>query len=62
MKPYVVKKAIEGDILGFTEGDKNYSSSPLSWLVSMQDDSEVLFVSKKDWQELWNILLKFTEQ
>ena len=46
LKPFVVKKAIEGDILGFVEGDGNYSASPLSWLVSMQPDTEVVFISK----------------
>ena len=35
MKPYIVKKAIEGDIIGWAEGDSSYSSSPLSWLIAM---------------------------
>ena len=35
LKPYIVKKAIEGDILGWAEGDEAYSSSPLSWIVVM---------------------------
>ena len=55
LKPYVVKKAIEGDIIGWAEGDNSNSSSPLSWLVSMQENSEIVFFSYKDWQVLWNI-------
>ena len=35
LKPYLVKKAIEGDVIGFAEGDGNQSGSPLTWLVSM---------------------------
>ena len=35
LKPYIVKKAVEGDIIGFKEGDDNYTSSPLSWLVCL---------------------------
>jgi hypothetical protein len=35
MKPYIVKKATEGDIIGFAEGDANNSASPLTWHVSM---------------------------
>ena len=35
LKPYIVKKAIEGDIIGWSEGDCAYSGSPLSWLVAM---------------------------
>ena len=35
MKPYIVKKATEGDIIGFAEGDGNNSASPLTWFVSM---------------------------
>ena len=49
LKPFVVKKAIEGDIIGFVEGDGNSSASPLSWLVSMQPETEVAFFSKEDW-------------
>lgn len=35
LKPFIVKKAIEGDILGWADGDEAYSSSPLSWIVVM---------------------------
>lgn len=35
LKPFVVKKAIEGDIIGWAEGDRADSSSPLSWIVVM---------------------------
>ena len=35
LKPYIVKKATEGEIIGFAEGDGNYSASPLTWYNSM---------------------------
>lgn len=35
LKPYYIKKAIEGDVLGFAEGDYNTSSNPLTWLIPM---------------------------
>lgn len=44
LKPIIVKKAIEGDIMGFAEGDNNLSGSPLTWLVSMQDQTEIVFI------------------
>ena len=37
LRPYIVKKAIEGDIIGFADGDNCASSSPLAWLISMQN-------------------------
>ena len=37
LKPFIVKKAIEGDVMGFAEGDDNMTGSPLTWLVSMQN-------------------------
>ena len=32
LKPFIVKKAIEGDVIGWAEGDCSYSSSPLTWI------------------------------
>ena len=55
LKPFIVKKAIEGDILGFTEGDDNMSTSPLTWMVSMQEETEMIFISKEDWELLWGL-------
>ena len=52
LKPVLVRKALEGDILGFTEGDGGISSCPLSWLVSMQSDTEVIFFEKKDFENM----------
>ena len=62
LKPYVVKKAVEGDILGWADGDCQYSSSPLSWLTVMQDNTEVIFIAKSDWDKLWGLQKSFTEQ
>ena len=62
LKPYVVKKAIEGDIIGWGKGDKRYSSSALSWIVSMQDNTEVIFFTKSDWNKIWGLQKSFTEQ
>ena len=55
LKPYVVKKAIEGDIIGWAEGDGAYSSSPLSFVYVMQDNTEVIFIAKSDWNQLWGL-------
>lgn len=49
MKPYIVKKAIEGDVIGWVDGDASNSSSPLSWLTSMQDNTEVVFINNHEW-------------
>ena len=62
LKPYIVKKALEGDILGWADGDEKYSSSPLSWIFVMQDNTEVIFIEKNDWDKLWAIQKSFTEQ
>ena len=55
MKPYVVKKAVEGDVIGFSEGDGNETGNPLCWLVSMQEQTEVVWIPKERWEELWNL-------
>ena len=49
LKPFVVKKAIEGDVIGWADGDCSYSSSPLTWIRAIQDDTEVIFISRSDW-------------
>ena len=46
LRPQVLKKAIEGDVLGFHEGDEGQTASPLSWIMSKQDDTEVIFLPK----------------
>lgn len=55
LNPYIVKKAIEGDIIGWADGDENYSSSPLSWIVALQGNTEIIFIDDNDWLKLWNI-------
>ena len=35
MRPIIIKKAIEGDIIGFAEGDERQSTSPMTWKVAM---------------------------
>ena len=55
LKPYIVKKAVEGDILGWADGDCSYSSSPLSWIYVMQDNTEVIFIGKSDFEKLWGL-------
>ena len=51
LKPFVIHKATEGDILGFDD----MSMSPLTWFVSMQDDTELLYVSREDFNGLWKL-------
>ncbi len=55
MRPIIIKKAIEGDIIGFAEGDENQSSSPMTWMIAMQDYTEVIYMNKEDFKELWNL-------
>ena len=62
MRPIIIKKAVEGDIIGFSEGDESQSSSPMTWLISMQNQTEVIYLRPEDFKELWNLQLKFTEQ
>jgi hypothetical protein len=55
MRPIIIKKATEGDIIGFSEGDGNVSASPLTWFISMQNNTEVIYIDQHDWTELWNL-------
>ena len=54
LKPIVLKKAVEGEILGceFNE-DKGRILSPLTWSISMQDNTEMLFLKHSDFKKLW---------
>ena len=63
LKIIVVKKAIEGDIVGclFNE-DMSKVMNPLTWLMSMQDQTEVLFLTPDDFKKLWYLQRRFTEQ
>ena len=63
LKPIVLKKSIEGDVIGapFNE-DAKQILSPLTWILSMQDFTEVVFFSREDFKILWNLLNQFTEQ
>ena len=46
LKPIILKKAVEGDILGAQFNDDAAEvMSPLTWLISMQDYTEVIFFS-----------------
>lgn len=64
MKPYIVKKALEGDVIGFKEeqDSKDNTASALTWLMSMQDQTEVLFIPLEHWLDIWNLHKKFPEQ
>ena len=63
MKPTVVNKAREGEVIGFEADAANkVMLSPLTWLVSMQDQTEVVFMSQEDFKRLWVLQRKFTEQ
>ena len=62
MKPTVANKAIEGEILGFDGDTANTTTfSPLTWFVSMQDQTEIVFISQEDFKRLWVLQRKFTE-
>ena len=55
MKPFKVYKATEGDIIGFAEGDEGMTCNPLTWLVAMQDYTEVIFFEPEPWEKLWKL-------
>ena len=47
----MVHKATEGDVLGFDE----ISVNPLTWFVALQDDTEVLYLSRDEFNSLWKL-------
>jgi hypothetical protein len=55
VEPYLAKKLVEGDILGFADGDDGISLNPLSWFFSGQDNTEVVFLSEREFMELWKL-------
>ena len=55
LKPYFTRKAIEGDVIGFEQGDDGVTSSPLTWLICKQDMTEVIYFSKEHWDLLWGL-------
>lgn len=50
LRPQILKKGIEGDVLGFHEGDEGQTASALSWIMSKQDDTEVIFLPKSEFK------------
>lgn len=63
LKPIVVKKAVEGDIMGaLYDESRDTMLSPLTWLMSMQDLTEVIYFSHEDFKKLWFMQRRFTEQ
>ena len=63
LKPTIVKKAIAGDILGaLQDQSKDLMRSPMTWLVSLQDQTEVIFFNYDDFKKLWFLQRRFTEQ
>jgi len=62
LKPTVLNKATEGEILGSKlDTANNAMMSPLTWLISMQEQTEVVYFSQEDFKKLWIMQRKFTE-
>ena len=47
------KKAIEGDIIGFKEGDNGVTCNPLTWLLATEDNTEIIFMDLQKFADLW---------
>ena len=52
-RPILLHKAMEGDILGFTEGDDGLTGDPLTWMIAFGNNTEVLFLEKDEFMALW---------
>jgi len=61
-KPFIIKKAFEGDIIGFFDGDNGVSASPLTWYITFTDATEIVWLEKDQFTELWKMQQKMTEQ
>jgi len=54
-EPIFMQKAMEGDILGFNEGDDGQTNDPLTWMVTYSSVTEVLVMEKDDFLKLWDL-------
>jgi len=46
LKPYAIRKAVEGDIIGFAAGDDDVTVNPLTWMVAFVDNTEVVYIDR----------------
>jgi hypothetical protein len=60
-RPYIIKKAFEGDIIGFFDGDDGLSASPLTWYITFTDATEIVWLEPEKFKELWKMQQKMTE-
>ena len=47
LKPFVIKKNVEGGILGFEKGDNDLGENPLVWHIANEDATDLLLVTAK---------------
>lgn len=59
--PVIVKRAYEGDIIGFIEGDNGLTNNPLTWYITITDHTEVIFLQVEQFMSLWRLQHKMTE-
>ena len=53
--PRIIKKAFPGDIINFEEGDDGSTSNPLTWFRATQNSTELVFMDKDQFKELWKL-------
>lgn len=58
----IIKKSVEGDIIGFDEGDGGLTANPLTWFMAFQDGTEVVFLELDAFRDLWKLHSKMFEQ
>jgi len=59
-KPVTLHKALEGNILGFTEGESfgGITLDNLTWLIVHGTQTEVVWMKRIDFDKLWNLQKK----
>lgn len=58
----LIKRAYEGDIIGFMEGDNGITCSPLTMIVTYDDATEIVFLDKPAFIKLWKKQTNMSEQ
>lgn len=59
LNPTVLGKYGEGKILGH-DSDNGITNNSQSWIITYDDETEILFFSKADFNQLWKIQLRET--
>ena len=58
----LIKRAYEGEVIGFMEGDNGITCSPLTMIVTYEDATEIVFLEKQAFKKLWKKQTNMSEQ